>query len=145
MYLTECINFLLTNAQNAVFLYFKKELQEYNVTPIQYALLKCLWDEDQQVPTQLAQTLHLDSSTVTGILARLEDKDLIVRNFCKTDRRRIIVCLTDEGRKLQAPIEKLIERMNNEVTTGLPTEDLLKLKEQLRHITASAEALSSQI
>lgn len=145
MYLTECINFLLTNAQNAVFLYFKKELQAYHVTPIQYALLKCLWDEDQQVPTQLAQTLHLDSSTITGILARLEDKELIVRNFCKTDRRRIIVCLTDEGRKLQAPVEKLIERMNQEVTADLPGEDLLLLKDQLRHIAASAETLASQV
>lgn len=85
MNLAECINFLLTNARNAVFLYFKKELQEYNVTPIQYTLLKCLEDEDQRMPAQLVQTLHLDTSTVTGILARLEDKDLLIRNFCKTN------------------------------------------------------------
>ena len=65
MQLNECINFMLTNVQNAVFLCFKKQLQQFNVTPIQYALLKCLWDEDEQAPSQLAQHLCLDSSTVT--------------------------------------------------------------------------------
>ena len=39
MQLNECINFMLTNVQNAVFLCFKKQLQQFNVTPIQYALL----------------------------------------------------------------------------------------------------------
>ena len=73
MQLNECINFMLTNVQNAVFLCFKKQLQQYNVTPIQYALLKCLWDEDEQAPSQLAQRLYLDSSTVTGIMSRLEE------------------------------------------------------------------------
>ena len=67
MQLNECINFMLTNVQNAVFLCFKKQLQQFNVTPIQYALLKCLWDEDEQAPSQLAQHLCLDSSTVTGV------------------------------------------------------------------------------
>ena len=141
MKLTECINFMLTHSQNTVFNYFKKELQEYNVTPIQYAMLKCLWDEDQQTPTQLAQHLHLDSSTVTGIMARLEDKSLIARNFCKIDRRRTIVCLTDEGRKLQAPIEALIAEANVAVTVGLTPEEVATFKQLLLRITQNADAL----
>ena len=141
MKLTDCINFLLTNSQNTVYTYFKKELQQHNVTPIQYALLKCLWDEDQQTPTQLAQELHLDTSTITGLLARLADKGLIVRNFCQTDRRRVIVCLTEEGRKLQEPIEALIEQDNEAITGALSAQELEQLKEQLRLLTQTAEGL----
>jgi DNA-binding MarR family transcriptional regulator len=142
MELHDCINFLLTNAQNAVFLYFKRELQEFNVTPIQYALLKCLWDEDDQMPSQLAQVLCLDSSTVTGIMGRLEDKGLIIRAFCKTDRRRVSVHLTQEGKALQAPIEQRIAQANIRVTEGLRDDELLSLKSYLRQIGQNANALS---
>ena len=144
MQLQECINFMLTNVQNAVFLFFKKQLQQFNVTPIQYALLKCLWDEDEQAPSQLAQHLCLDSSTVTGIMGRLEEKELIVRQYCKTDRRRIIVCLTDAGRALQKPIESLIEETNHLVTQGLSNQQLADLRSQLTHIAQQAARLTEQ-
>ena len=144
MQLNECINFMLTNVQNAVFLCFKKQLQQYNVTPIQYALLKCLWDEDEQAPSQLAQRLYLDSSTVTGIMSRLEEKALIVREYSKTDRRRIIVCLTDAGRALQKPIEALIEETNRLVTQGLSAQEQRQLQEQLLHIADQANHLAAQ-
>ena len=144
MQLNECVNFMLTNVQNAVFLCFKKQLQQFNVTPIQYALLKCLWDEDEQAPSQLAQHLCLDSSTVTGIMGRLEEKGLIVRQYCKTDRRRIIVCLTDAGRALQKPIEALIEETNQLVTQGITAQQLDELREQLLHIAEQAAHLTEQ-
>ena len=144
MTLSECINFLLNSSQNAVSLYLKQELQQFNVTPAQYALLKCLWEKDEQAPSQLAAELHLDSSTITGILARLEEKKMISRNYCTTDRRRIIVCLTEEGGKLRAPIEDLIDRVNESVTVNIPTDELLQLKDHLRLITHNAERLLTQ-
>lgn len=144
MQLNECINFMLTNVQNVVFLCFKKQLQQYNVTPIQYALLKCLWDEDEQTPTHLAQKLCLDSSTVTGIMGRIEEKGLIVRQYCKEDRRRISVCLTDAGRALQKPIEALIEETNHLVTQGISGQQLAELRQQLLHIAENADRLTQQ-
>lgn len=141
MKLQECINFILTNVQNSVNLYFKKELQALNVTPIQYALLKCLWDEDDQMPSQLAQTLCLDSSSVTGILGRLEEKGLVVRDFCKTDRRRVTVYLTDAGRALQKPIEEIIDKANVAVTGNLSVQDMEKLKGYLQIIADNANKL----
>ena len=143
MKLTECINFVLSNTKNAVFLYFKKELQQFDITPIQYSLLACLWQEDQQTPSQLAQELCLDTSTVTGLLARLESKELLVRTFCQEDRRRIIVCLTEAGRALQSPIEALIERANAQVTAGLSPQEVETLKGHLRQIAEQAEKLAT--
>lgn len=141
MKLQECINFLLTNVQNSVNLYFKKELQVLNVTPIQYALLKCLWDDDDQMPSQLAQTLCLDSSSVTGILGRLEEKGLVVRDFCKTDRRRVAVYLTDAGRALQKPVEEIIDKANVAVTDSLSAQDMAMLKVYLQKIADNANKL----
>ena len=145
MKLQECINFLLTNAQNTVFTYFKRELSGLDVTPIQYATLKCLWEEDGQMPSQLAETLNLDSSTVTGILSRLEDKGLIKRSFRMDDRRKVIVHLTDNGRSLEQPVNEIIERLNEEVTAGLSAEDMAVFHHHLKVISDNAARLSEQL
>ena len=137
MKLSECINFALTNAQNSVFLYFKNELSVLDVTPIQYALLKCLWEQDNQMPTQLAQQLRLDASSITGILSRLEEKKLIVRGFCTTDRRRVSVFLTDAGRELQKPVEDLIAKANAVVTEGLSQKEIEQLYTYLNVIVGN--------
>ena len=142
MKLQDCINFLLTNAQNTVFIYFKHELHDLDVTPIQYATLKCLWEQDGQMPSQLAETLCLDSSTVTGILGRLEDKKLLTRDFSTEDRRRVIVHLTAEGKALEGPVNEIITRLNNEVTSGLTQEDMEVFRHHLKIITDNAASLN---
>ncbi len=142
MKLQDCINFILTHAQNAVFTYFKRELHHLDVTPIQYASLKCLWEEDGQMPSQLAETLHLDSSTVTGILSRLQDKGLIIRSFNTGDRRKVIVHLTDEGRALEKPVSEIIERLNHELTDGISEADMEVFHRVIGTITENAEKLN---
>ena len=142
MKLQDCINFILTHAQNAVFTYFKRELHHLDVTPIQYASLKCLWEEDGQMPSQLAETLHLDSSTVTGILSRLQDKGLIIRSFNTGDRRKVIVHLTDEGRALEKPVSEIIERLNHELTDGISEADMEIFHRVIGTITENAEKLN---
>ncbi len=144
MKLQECINFMLTHSQNAVFSYFKKELSPLGVTPIQYASLKCLWEQDGQMPSQLAETLHLDSSTVTGILSRLEDKKLIERTFNTGDRRKVIVNLTPEGKALEGPVSDIIVRLNRELTEGLSKEDMDIFHHHLKVITDNAESFNSK-
>ncbi len=104
MQLQECINFKLTSTQNVVFNYFRGKLAVLDVTPIQYALLKCLWTEDMQTPSQLAQTLRLDASSITGILDRLEKKTLVERVYSRQDRRSVQVHLLESGAALQKPI-----------------------------------------
>ena len=91
MQLNQCINFLLNKTQNSVLIHFRSKLNEYNVTPVQYAVLKCLWDEDMLSPKQISQEISLDASTVTGILDRLENKNLIRRTPSSTDRRTLII------------------------------------------------------
>ena len=142
MKLQDCINFILTHAQNAVFTYFKRELHHLDVTPIQYASLKCLWEEDGQMPSQLAETLHLDSSTVTGIISRLQDKGLIIRSFNTGDRRKVIVHLTDEGRALEKPVSEIIERLNHELTDGISEADMEVFHRVIGTITENAEKLN---
>ncbi|MCB8817887.1 MarR family winged helix-turn-helix transcriptional regulator [Desulfosporosinus shakirovi] len=134
MEMTECINFLLTQAQQKVFKCLKSELEPFNVTPVQYGVLQCLWDKGSQNPKQIGNVLGLDSSTITGILDRLENKALIMRNTCKGDRRTINVELTERGFKLRDPIGKIVEEVNIEVLKQFSSEEQTQLKKFLERI-----------
>lgn len=138
MELYECINFILNSTQNAVHAYFKEKLRDYGVTPIQYSLLKCLWATDMQTPTQLAQTLQVDTSTITGLIERMERKDLVERVYSAEDRRSIQVCLKDAGRRMEQGIDAVIEEANVEVTAGISPEELAILKRQCNLIRENA-------
>lgn len=134
MEMTECINFLLTHAQQKVFKHLKTELDPFNVTPVQYGVLQCLWDEGIQTPKQIGNVLGLDGSTITGILDRLENKALLIRNTGIGDRRTIKVELTEEGSKLREPIGKIIEEVNEEVLKQFSSEEINQLKQILKRI-----------
>lgn len=135
--LNECINFLLTNAQHTVFQHLKTNLAQFDVTPVQYGVLKCLWDEDSQPPKQIAKALRLDSSTITGILDRMENKGLIKRTPYSDDRRTLKVVITNDGLKLQKQIEKVIEDTNKHFLQTFSNEEQSQLKQFLELIADS--------
>jgi DNA-binding MarR family transcriptional regulator len=135
MQLEQCVNFVLTKAQQSVHQLFKAELAPYGVTPGQYAVLKCLWDENGQTAKQLAERLFLDGSTVTGILDRMEQKGLIIKQADPKDRRALQVNLTDQGRSLEVPLTKVIEEANQKVLCHLDENHARELKQLLQTIS----------
>ncbi|WML34865.1 MarR family transcriptional regulator [Clostridium sp. OS1-26] len=134
MELNECINFLLTKAQHTVFQYLKANLAQFDVTPVQYGILKCLWDEDGQTPKQIARTLSLDGSTITGILDRMENKNLVRRTPDPDDRRTLKVVITDQGLELRECIEEVIEEVNKHILKIFTFEEQEQLKKFLGQI-----------
>jgi DNA-binding MarR family transcriptional regulator len=49
--------------------------------------------------SELAETVHATQSTVSRVVARLEDEGLACRAMCSDDRRGIFASLTDAGRE----------------------------------------------
>mgnify|MGYP000412476804 CR=1 FL=1 len=136
MELEYCINYALTRAQNIVHQIFKAELAPYGITPGQYGVLKCLWDENGQTVKQLAERLYLDSSTITGLLDRMEQKNLVKRLPSPHDRRALSVVLTEEGQKLEDPVNQAIEKANKRVLQSLSKEDAENLRLFLLEISS---------
>ncbi|NLB53947.1 MAG: MarR family transcriptional regulator [Syntrophomonadaceae bacterium] len=127
MELEQCVNFALTRAQNIVHQYFKARLAPFGVTPGQYGILKCLWDENGLTVKQIAERMYLDSSTVTGLLDRMEHKGLIKRQPDPTDRRALSVILTPAGEELKAPVSQAIIDANQAVLQNVNDEEAQNL------------------
>lgn len=136
MELEQCVNFALTRAQNTVNQYFKTRLAPHGVTPGQYGILKCLWDENGLTVKQIAERMYLDSSTITGLLDRMEQKGLIKRGPDPSDRRALSVVLTAEGQGLEGPVNEAIARANQAVLKDVGDAEAQKLMQLLFDVAA---------
>ena len=134
MELTQCINYLLTTAQHSVFQYLNGKLSEYDVTPSQYGVLSCLWQREFATPKQISEILCLETSTISGVLDRMQKKGLIDRVINRNDRREVRVVPTEKGKALEEPISKIIDLFDEEVLKCFTDEEVALLKNQLRTI-----------
>lgn len=123
MKLESCVHFLLAKSQQKVYQSFKVKLKEYGVTPVQYAVLNILWDEDGRTSSDIANTIMLDNSTITGIIDRLMSGDFIVRKDDPLDRRKSYLFLTEKGKSLEVPLQKCVEELNVEVLSAFSEEE----------------------
>ena len=136
MELKECINFLLSAAQHNVFQYLNVRLSSLGVTPSQYSVLSCLWGRSHATPKQLAEILGIETSTVSGLLDRLQKNGLIDRIVNSEDRREVQVIATQKGRDLEGPVTEIIDDVNARVLKNFTPEEGEKLKSALRSIAA---------
>lgn len=51
------------------------------------------------VPSAIAKYTHTSTARIATILNNLEDKHMITREISRTDRRKILVAITDKGRR----------------------------------------------
>ena len=113
--LDNCINYLLTGAQHSVFQYMKKNLAQFDITPIQYGVLGCIWEFDMHNPKDIAAHLGVENSTISGILERMENKGLIRRMIDSSDRRFIHIELTDISKKIEMPVRQVVTEVDKDV------------------------------
>lgn len=140
MEFNECINYLLTTAQHAVFQRMSDRLAEYDITPGQYGILNCLWSRNSVNPKEIAKTLCLETSTISGVMDRMQKKGIIDRLVSKEDRRCVEVTITEKGKALEGPVLQIVDDVNREVMAGFTKEEQLLLKDCLRRIAGHTEA-----
>lgn len=70
------------------------------MTASQVVVLRIIAAEEEISPSAIAQKARITQATVTALLDRLQKRGLVKRTQGATDRRRVFVTLTNEGRKL---------------------------------------------
>lgn len=83
-------------------------------------------------PGQLADVLHLHPSTVTGLLKRLQRQGLLRRQPHPSDGRRVIVTLTEKGRRASAPGTHTVEALVARALAVFPAAKIEAAEEVLR-------------
>lgn len=136
MELTECINYLLSVSQNKVFKHFSGLLEPFGLTPAQYGVLNCLWREGQLSPKQIAESMHLEATTVSGILDKMQKAGFIERSIDPSNRRNVWVVATPKAISIREQVESATTQMNQAALQNVSPSDRAAL---LRGLTAIVE------
>jgi DNA-binding MarR family transcriptional regulator len=129
-----CISFLLGKAAQEVSRRAREALAAHYVTPVQYAVLRALSEEDGRSGAELGARLVIDSATITGILDRLEASGLVMRRADRTDRRVTRLFLTEVAKRRQPALDVAMDGVNDAVAEELGGEDMKRLAGTLRRL-----------
>lgn len=78
---------------------------------------------------ELAKNMGLSPSRISRVIEKLVVDGYLDRNIDKTDRRAITLCLTDEGKKIRAEIDKNRQECEARLLNVLPQSDVEKFRE----------------
>ena len=124
----------------AIDLHSRKLVKRFGLTGPQLVVLKELVDTPSRSVTELAAAVNLSQATVTGILDRLERKELIVRARDSKDRRRVIVAPTVAARQVLAGAPPLLQENFTKQFGALPDWHQTQILSSLQRIVALMEA-----
>lgn len=113
---------------------FLERLEPYGLTPFHYLVLCCLWEEDGLSTSGIADKLKQLGATLTGVVDRMEDRNLVYRERSLEDRRIVRIWLTQEGKQLMHVLPPIGAQTIKKATEGIPDaeqEAILKLLDRI--------------
>ncbi len=117
------ICFNLSRVMRKVQRYYESHLSSLGLTPVQFYVLSALLVKDGQKFKDLARSLDMDGSTLTGILDRMERLEYLERRDDPEDRRSLLIFLTEKAEVSRADIISLAERLNQEIKEKFAGEE----------------------
>lgn len=90
---------------------YKPYLDELDLTYTQYITMMVMWEHKKLRVKDMGKCLFLDSSTLTPLLKRLEEKGYVTRHRSAEDERDLIVTITDKGEALKEKAVTVPERI----------------------------------
>jgi len=119
--------------------FFEFQMKKYGITPPQFEVLISLWTEDGLVLSDLSKRLSRDGPTITGIIDRMEKKQLVRRERSTRDRRIIKVFLTSKAKEMKDELNELQHTAGEDIIDNFSSKDIETLELLLAKLLSNIE------
>ena len=86
-------------------------LNKINLTYTQYVVMMYFWEKKKSNVKEISNILLIDSSTLTPLLKKLEQKGFIKRSRSTIDERNLSITITKEGEQLKEKAKVIPEKV----------------------------------
>ncbi len=100
------IGFSLRKAHQRATEIFNTVMQDFDITPTQFAALTKLDDLGSVSQNQLGRLVAMDPATIFGVAGRLAKRGLVRQSVDPKDARLVLLELTEEGKALVAAMKR---------------------------------------
>lgn len=124
----ETIDFQIRGAWAKISRMYNVEAGKFGGTmSMGYILLNI--DKDGSPSTSLGPKMGMEPTSLTRILKKMEETGLIKRVPDSTDKRRVLIFLTTEGKKLRKVSKEVVIRFNESIKTRISKKKLAVFNE----------------
>ncbi|MBU0590226.1 MAG: MarR family winged helix-turn-helix transcriptional regulator [Gammaproteobacteria bacterium] len=121
---------LIRRAHQFAVAVFMEETADFDVTPVQFAILNAVMDAPGVDQVTLASQVAFDAATSGSVIGRLEAKGWIRRVPDELDRRRKLLWLTADGEAAAKKMKRVVGKVQSRILGPLDAgerEQLLAL------------------
>jgi DNA-binding MarR family transcriptional regulator len=132
--------YLIRRAHQVSVALFATGMADFDLTPVQFAMLNALMDEPGEDQITLASKVAFDPATSGAVITRLENKGLLRRDADPHDKRRKLLSLTPAGEQMVAVMKTAVEQVQSRITAPLSGAEAQELTRLLAKLIAGHEA-----
>lgn len=107
---------------NTMFSKIEKNVQCYGLNISEFGVLEMLYHKGEQPVQKIAEKILVTSGTITYVIDKLQQKELVYRKKCEKDKRIFYVCLTIKGEEMISGIFKEHKKFLEELFSGIDEE-----------------------
>jgi DNA-binding MarR family transcriptional regulator len=105
-----------------------------DITPTQFSVLVRLHERGELSQNHLGREVAMDTATVKGVVSRLKAKQWVDIRQSLTDRRKLIVSLTEGGREYVEKTVQMATSVTAKTTANLDAKEAQRLLQLLKKI-----------
>jgi MarR family transcriptional regulator for hemolysin len=98
----------------------------------------------EQSQIQLAKAIGIEQPSLVRTLDQLEEKKLITRQTCASDRRAKRIKLTEEAEPIISEMESVIDSTRKEILSGMSSAEIEQLGGMLSRLEKNIASLQSK-
>lgn len=121
---------------------FLEETQAQGITPVQFAALSAAHRQPGLDQRSLAASIGFDTSTIGGVIDRLERRGLIERRASPNDRRVRLLQVTDAGQALLTAVMPGMLQAQHRILAPLGPSDRARFMGMLKTLVEANNELS---
>lgn len=122
----------------------KKDISSYQLNTSEFGVLELLYNRGKQPIQSIANRLLMANSSMTYVIDKLENKNMISRTIDDVDRRITMVDLTETGHQFFSSIFPNHVNTLKEIYQSLSEEELVNLIDSLKKIGYRAMDLNGE-
>lgn len=130
---------LMGKIHRAMKRFIEGQMKTFEITPPQFEVLLTLWEKDGLALSELGKILSRDGPTITGIIDRMEQKQLVNRKRDSSDRRCVKVVLTQKAWGLKEEMTNHLQASLKEIAGDLSQLEMSQLENILTKMLMNIE------
>ena len=124
---------------------YKPYLDKLGITYPQYLVLLVLWENDKLNVNEISKRLILNTNTISPLLKRMQNLEIIRRTRSTIDERQVIVELTEKGYLMKEEASSIPIKLTEQILEkNIKMDELVHLKETMTQMVKMLQSINSK-